>query len=437
MGLTKPIDIYIKFLRKEKYKSLSKRYYTRRKRVKYKLSKIIIAVLLVFVLSGENSHRVFAEETVCEKHEFGSFQTVEKPTIYKKGKRIQACINCHYYNEYEIPKLPKILSMHEGQLFIKPQTTKVINFRYMSRGDKIKKIYCIDNHKVLKILSYDNKKMKIRTGKKNYLTVIVAETKSGLRDEFYVQIGNPLKNQNPHHASRGSGKISKIVKTKNVSASNSFYKKIKSRAYQYKNEKLSFDSGIRTIEIQTINDKNKKYYAAKIRKKKQKGILYINEYYYKKLYKFDYKKLKFTAANLDFTNKKEQIFTGCALSIAPRIYNGDVNAYYAYNENNYNRIFPEQERYFKKVFDTCSYKYKWKYDGHLIMVKNDDSLSQPYKIQYHYGYHYIIITIKRDSFRESDFTEKDMSRILKNWVKKYSKDCTHRFLMPCDSFIED
>ena len=37
----------------------------------------------------------------------------------------------------------------------------------------------------------------------------------------------------------------------------------------------------------------------------------------------------------------------------------------------------------------------------------------------------------------ADFTEKDMSRILKNWVKKYSKDCTHRFLMPCDSFIED
>ena len=71
------------------------------------------------------------------------------------------------------------------------------------------------------------------------------------------------------------------------------------------------------------------------------------------------------------------------------------------------------------------------------MVKNDDYLSEPYKVQYHYGYHYIIITIKRDTFKESDFTEKDMSRILKNWVKKYSKNCSHRFLMPCDSFIID
>ena len=52
-----------------------------------------------------------------------------------------------------------------------------------------------------------------------------------------------------------------------------------------------------------------KYFAAKIRKNRnQKGILSINEYYYKQLYKFDYNKLKFTAATLDFTNKKEQIF---------------------------------------------------------------------------------------------------------------------------------
>ena len=403
-----------------------------------KLSKIILGVFFIFVFLGTNNDDVFAEEGICEKHEFGSYETVEEPTIYKTGKRIRRCINCDYYEEYIIPKLPKILSMHEGQLFIKPNTTKVINFCYMSRGDGIKKIYCIDGKNVLKILSYDNKKMKIRTGKKNYLTVIVAETKSGLRDEFYVQIGNPSKNENVHHASRGSGKISEIVKVKNVSASHSFYKKIKSRAYRYKNEKLSFDSGIKTIEIQTINDKNKKYYAAKIRKNRnQKGILSINEYYYKQLYKFDYNKLKFTAATLDFTNKKEQIFTGCTLSNAPEIYNGDVNAYYRYIENNYNRIFAEQVAYFKKTFEHCSYKYKWKYDGHVIMVKNDDYLSEPYKVQYHPGYHYIIITIKRDTFKESDFTEKDMDKILKNWVKKYSKNCSHRFLMPCDSFIKD
>ena len=205
-----------------------------------KLSKIILGVFFIFVFLGTNNDDVFAEEVICEKHEFGSYETVEEPTIYKTGKRIRRCINCDYYEEYIIPKLPKILSMHEGQLFIKPNTTKVINFCYMSRGDEIKKIYCIDGKNVLKILSYDNKKMKIRTGKKNYLTVIVAETKSGLRDEFYVQIGNPSKNENVHHASRGSGKISEIVKVKNVSASHSFYKKIKSRAYRYKNEKLSF-----------------------------------------------------------------------------------------------------------------------------------------------------------------------------------------------------
>ena len=179
----------------------------------------------MFVLLGINCNPVLAEAS-CEEHEFTGYETIKEPTIYKEGKRIQRCTNCDYYEEYRIPKLPKILSMHEGQLFIKPQTTKVINFRYMSRGDKIKKIYCIDNHKVLKILSYDNKKMKIRTGKKNYLTVIVAETKSGLRDEFYVQIGNPLKNQNPHHASRGSGKISKIVKTKNVSDIGTGYRRL-------------------------------------------------------------------------------------------------------------------------------------------------------------------------------------------------------------------
>ena len=405
--------------------------------MKYKLNKIKIGVLFMFVLLGINCNPVLAEAS-CEEHEFTGYETIKEPTIYKEGKRIQRCTNCDYYEEYRIPKLPKILSMHEGTLFIKPNTTKVINFRYLSRGDAIKKIYCIDDDSVLKILSYDNKKLKIKTGKKNYVTVIVAETKSGVRDEFYVQIGDETKNENVHHASRGSGKISEIVKVKNVSASDSFYKKIKSRAYIYKDEKISYDSGIKTIEIQTINDKSKKYYAAKIRKdKEKKGILYINEYYYKKLYKFDYNKLKFTSSHLDFTNKKEQIFTGCVLSVAPRIYNGNVYAYYSYNENNFNRIFPEQVEYFQKVFDNCSYKYKWKYDGHVILVRNSDSLSVPYTVQYQDGYHYMIITINRDTFQESDFTEKDMDKILKDWVKKYYKECEHRFLVPCETYIID
>lgn len=415
--------------------------------MKYKSNIKIIGILLVFVLLCANSNHVFAEEienidfeaaAICEEHEFDRYETVKEPTIKKMGKRIRRCINCDYYEEYSIPMLPKILKMHEGQLFIKTNTTKVINFCYLSRGDEIKKIYCIDGDSVLKILSYDNKKLKIKTGKKNYVTVIVAETKAGVRDEFYVQIGDETKNENVQHASKGSGKISDIVTVKNVSASDSFYKKIKSQAYKYKDEKISYDSGIKTIEIQTINDKSKKYYAAKIRKdKEQKGILYINEYYYKKLYKFDYNKLKFTSSNLEFTNQKEQIFTGCALSIAPRIYNGNVNAYYTYNENNFNRIFPEQVEYFQNVFDSCSYKYKWKYDGHVILVKNDDYISEPYTVQYDYRYHYIMITIKRDTFKASDFTEKDMNKILKDWVKKYYKECEHRFLMPCDSFIID
>lgn len=406
--------------------------------MKYKWNKILIGVVFAFILFCTNGNPVFAEEAACEEHLLGNYETVKEPTIHKEGKRIRRCMLCDYYEEYRIPKLPKILKMHEGQLFMKPDTTKVINFRYLSRGDEIKRIYCIDGDDVLKILSYDNKKIKIKTGKKNYVTVIVAETKSGVRDEFYVQIGDESKNENVHHASKGSGKISEIVKVKNVSASDSFYKKIKSRAYRYKDEKISYDSGIKTIEIQTINDKSKKYYAAKIRKdKEQKGILYINEYYYKRLYKFDYDKLKFTSARLDFTNQKEQIFTGCALSLAPRIYNGNVYAYYSYDENNFNRILPEQVEYFQNVFDNCSYKYKWKYDGHVIMVRHSDDLSVPYLVQYHYGYHYIIITIDRDNFKESDFTEKDMSRILKDWVKQYYKECEHRFYVPCETNIID
>ena len=87
--------------------------------MKCKLSKIILGVFFIFVFLGTNNDDVFAEEVICEKHEFGSYETVEEPTIYKTGKRIRRCINCDYYGEYIIPKLPKILSMHEGQLFIK------------------------------------------------------------------------------------------------------------------------------------------------------------------------------------------------------------------------------------------------------------------------------------------------------------------------------
>ena len=105
--------------------------------------------------------------------------------------------------------------------------------------------------------------------------------------------------------------------------------------------------------------------------------------------------------------------------------------------NNFNRIFPEQVEYFQKVFDNCSYKYKWKYDGHVILVRNSDSLSVPYTVQYQDGYHYMIITINRDTFQESDFTEKDMDKILKDWVKKYYKECEHRFLVPCETYIID
>lgn len=45
----------------------------------------------------------------------------------------------------------------------------------------------------------------------------------------------------------------------------------------------------------------------------------------------------------------------------------------------------------------CSYKYKWKYDGHLILVKNSDYLAEPYIVQYNPDFHYIMITINRDS----------------------------------------
>lgn len=398
-------------------------------------------VVVLFILLLANCNYTYAQETTpCEHHELDSYEVVEKPTIHKAGKRIRHCINCDYCEEYMIPELPKILEMHEGQFNIKTNTTKTIKFRYFAPGDEIKKIYLYrkEDEKALKILSYDNTKLKIKSGNMNYVTVIVAETKSGVHDEFYVQIGDPNKNENTHTPSKGSGKISDIVKTKNESAGDSFYQTIKSRAYAYKNEVLSYDSGIKTIEIRTINDKSKKYYSAKIRTGKgEKGILYINEYYYKKLYNFDYNSLKFTASNLDFTNKDKQIFTGCKLSVAPRIYNGDVYAYYRFDEDHYNRIFPEQVAYFQKIFNNCSYKYKWKYDGHLILVKNSDYLAEPYIVQYNPDFHYITITINRDLFKKEDFTKKDMTKILKDWVKKYYKTCEHRFFQPCDSNIID
>lgn len=140
------------------------------------------------------------DELPLTNHTWSSYETLKKPTVFKKGKKISECEVCGKSRYKSIAKLKPFIKLNKKTFKLKSGKTKKLKVK-CARGDKVKS-WKSSNRKVASV----SKKGKIKA-KKRGKAIITVILKSGKRAKCKVIVKSSKKKKARKKSSGGSGKV--------------------------------------------------------------------------------------------------------------------------------------------------------------------------------------------------------------------------------------